>query len=278
MIRPIARTVLAVFVLSLAALVGGAAPSQAAPAEGWIRLAHLSPDTPRVDVYLSSFGRAEEPTVLPGVGYGMFSPYQRVPAGSYTVAMRGEGAPATDPPVLSTTVQVEPDTAKTVAGMGRQADLRLVTLTDDLAAPGAGLSKVRVVLAALAAPQVDVVEANGAPLATDLEFTDATDYDTVDAGPTDLRVESPTTTTEESVDLRAGATYTLVLADASGGLGIVPIQDFAAAGQVPVGGVDAGLGGAAAQPLRGAVVAAGMAALVLGAGLLTVRRRRTREG
>jgi hypothetical protein len=247
-------------------------PAQAASALGWIRLAHLSPDTPEVDVYLSSFGAADDPTVLRGVGYGMFSPYQQVPEGSYTVAMRLAGAPATEPAVLSTTVQVLADSAATVAGMGQNAELRLVTLTDDLDAPAAGQSKVRVIQAAMTAPRVDTVTLGDTALGSDLEFTAATDYRGVPAGAAVVRVDSPGPTAEQTLDLGAGSTYTVVVRDLSGGLGVVSILDFAAARQIPAGGVDAGLGGPVGTPPNTPWRPIGLVMLAAGLfGLLTVR-------
>jgi hypothetical protein len=250
-------------------------PAQAAPALGWIRLAHLSPDTPEVDVYLSSFGDADDPTVLRGVGYGMFSPYQQVPEGSYTVAMRLAGAPANEPAVLSTTVQVLADSAATVAGMGQNADLRLVTLTDDLDAPAAGQSKVRVIHAAMTSPEVDTVTLGDIALGSDLEFTAATDYRGVPAGAAVVRVESPGPTAEQTLELSGGSTYTVVVRDLSGGLGIVSILDFAAAWQIPSGGVDAGLGGSIGTPSNASWRPIGLAVLAVGLfGLLAARRPR----
>lgn len=270
MIRPVARIVL----VTLAAIVcaTGLVSAQAAAAQGWIRLAHLSPDTPKVDVYLSSFGRADQPTVLRGVGYGTFSDYQRVSAGSYTVAMRAEGAPASEPPVLSTTVRIEPDSAATVAGMGRNADLRLVTLTDELDSPGPGKSKVRIIQAAMTAPVVDVVDIGGSSLATDLEFTEATTYQALAAGPTTVQVEAATASAEQALTLRAGGTYTVVVRDLADGLGVLSIQDSASAEIIPTGGVDAGLGGAAPElPSRAWILA--MSALGL-SGLVATRLAR----
>jgi len=59
---------------------------------GWIRLAHLSPNTPPVDVYLYSFGNSDAQIVLHHVAYGTVSPYEAVSAGDYSVAMRATGA------------------------------------------------------------------------------------------------------------------------------------------------------------------------------------------
>jgi hypothetical protein len=274
-IRSIARLVVLTMSIVLA-ILGGVTVANAAPEEGWIRLAHLSPDTPKVDVYVSSFGNDDDPTVLRSVGYGMFSPYQRVPAGSYTIAMRLEGAPATEPAVLSTTVQVKADSAATVAGMGQNSDLELVTLTDDLAAPGANKSKVRVIHAALTVPVVDTVELAGSSVASDLAFAAFTDYSAVAAGSTTIEVDAGSASVEQTLDLSAGATYTVVVRDLETGVGVLPIQDFAAANQIPTGGVDAGLGGSATggSAAPGALVVLALVTAGL-AGLTVTRRRRT---
>jgi hypothetical protein len=276
-IRSIARFVIPTISVALATL-GGISVANAAPEEGWIRLAHLSPDTPKVDVYVSSFGNDDDPTVLRSVGYGMFSPYQRVPAGSYTIAMRLEGAPATEPAVLSTTVEINADSAATVAGMGRNTDLELVTLTDDLEPPGTNKSKVRVIHAALTAPVVNTVELAGSPVATDLSFAQFTDYDAVAAGNTTVEVNAGSATAEQSLDLSAGATYTVVVRDIETELGVLPIQDFAAANQIPTGGVDAGLGGSAGSGWPASWVLVGLALLTAGlAGPIITRSPRMRS-
>jgi hypothetical protein len=276
-IGSIARFVIPTISVALATL-GGISVANAAPEEGWIRLAHLSPDTPKVDVYVSSFGNDDDPTVLRSVGYGMFSPYQRVPAGSYTIAMRLEGTPATEPAVLSTTVEINADSAATVAGMGRNSDLELVTLTDDLEPPGTNKSKVRVIHAALTAPVVNTVELAGSPVATDLSFAQFTDYDAVGAGNTTVEVDAGSATAEQSLDLSAGATYTVVVRDLETGLGVLPIQDFAAANQIPTGGVDAGLGGSAGSGWPASWVLVGLALLTAGlAGPIITRSPRMRS-
>jgi Domain of unknown function (DUF4397) len=271
-IRSIARLVVLTMSATCTALVG-VGVAHAAPEEGWIRLAHLSPDTPKVDVYVSSFGNDDNPTVLRSVGYGMFSPYQHVPAGSFTIAMRLEGASASEPPVLSTTVQLRADSAVTVAGMGKNTDLELVTLTDDLEAPGTDKSKVRVIHAALKAPVVDSVELAGTSVAADLDFAAFTDYDAVAAGTTTVAVDAGSATAEEPLDLRAGATYTVVVRDLESGIGVLPIQDFAAANQIPTGAVDAGLGGSASGGLLAPWALVGLALVAAACAGLTVSRR-----
>ena len=129
------RRGLAVLLLAGLASLLGAAPSAGAADTGMLRLAHLSPDTPSVDVYVDSVSSPDTGIVLSGVGYGTVSGYQSVPAGTYTVSMRSAGAPVTSAPVLSTTVTVDAGAAFTVAGVGPFAQLGLEVLDDDLTPP-----------------------------------------------------------------------------------------------------------------------------------------------
>jgi hypothetical protein len=102
---------------------------------GWIRLAHLSPNTPAVDVYLYSFGNSDAQIVLHHVAYGTVSPYESVAAGDYSVAMRASGASATSPPVLSTSVTIQAGHAYTVAGMGPESGRGLQFWTTTIPRP-----------------------------------------------------------------------------------------------------------------------------------------------
>src|SRR3974390_2192236 len=99
--------------------------SAATTGTGWIRLAHLSPNTPAVDVYLYSFGDSNAMTVLHHVAYGTVSPYEPVQAGGYSVAMRATGASPTSPPVLSTSVTIVAGHAYTVGGTGPESGVPL---------------------------------------------------------------------------------------------------------------------------------------------------------
>jgi hypothetical protein len=146
-------------------------------------------------------------------------------------------------------------------------------LTDDLEPPGTNKSKVRVIHAALTAPVVNTVELAGSPVATDLSFAQFTDYDAVAAGNTTVEVNAGSATAEQSLDLSAGATYTVVVRDIETELGVLPIQDFAAANQIPTGGVDAGLGGSAGSGWSASWVLVGLTLLTAGlAGHIITRR------
>src|ERR1700691_3980099 len=76
----------------IGALAYATPAASASTGTGWLRLAHLSPNTPPVDVYLYSFHDPNAMIVLHHVAYGTISGYETVPAGEYTVAMRGAGA------------------------------------------------------------------------------------------------------------------------------------------------------------------------------------------
>lgn len=241
---------------------GGAA--LAAPEDdGLLRLAHLSPDTPAVDVYVDSVADPDVGITLESVGYGTVSEYQSVPPGTYTVSMRAAGADPATPPVLSTTVEVAADSARTVAGVGLFADLGLEIIEDSLDMPSSGQARMRVLAAASNAQTLDVALADGTSVATGLAFASTSEYVDVPAGSTTLQVsaggEPPT---DLPVELEAGAVYSvLVLDEPDGGLTVRPVLDAASPGVVPVGGVETGAGGTA-----GGGVPAGVVALALGAG------------
>ncbi len=145
--RKALRAVAVAAMMVFAALLG-AVPAGASAGGGWVRLAHLSPNAPAVDVYLYSFGNPQARLVLHHVSYGMVSPYEEVPAGDYTVSMRSAGAAASAQPLLSTGFRVSAGQAYTVAGMGPAAGLRLQVLKDTLTAP-AGQVLIRVIQASL---------------------------------------------------------------------------------------------------------------------------------
>ena len=66
--------------------------SPAATGTGWIRLGHLSPDTPPVDVCVYSSRNSSARIRLPEVEYGDISPYETLGAGDYSIAIRAAEA------------------------------------------------------------------------------------------------------------------------------------------------------------------------------------------
>jgi hypothetical protein len=274
LLRAVAGLTVAVAVVG-GTLAAGLAPAGASTGFGWLRLAHLSPNTPAVDVYLYSVGRPSALVVLKHVAYGDESPYERVAAGDYTVAMRAAGTAASSKPVLSTNVDVLAGRAYTVAGMGPFSALRLQVLQDDLSTP-AGAALVRIIQASLQDKRVTVTLGTHA-VAKGLEFGTATAYETVIPGTMTAHVTGGSGTASSQVTFAAGSIHTLVVLDDPGHLSIQVLADAAGSSAVPSGAAGTGYGGTAAEPGPGLVLWFGSAFLGLMlacAGALRLRSRR----
>jgi hypothetical protein len=231
-----------------------------------VRFAHLSPDTPGVDIALAPLPSGGSgplidpgPDVAGGLRYGDVSAYASVPPGSYAVSLRAAGSPRSTPPQLTARVEVPAGGARTVAVTGLFADLSLRTLTDDLTSPPDGAARVRVLAAAAGAPSVDVGLAGGPALASGLPFGAAGSPVDVHAGPTTITVEGAAPL---STSLSAGSITTLLVLDApGGGLTVRVVEDAAGPAVTPVGAVEAGGGGTAGLPVPILVAAAASAAV-----------------
>ena len=274
-IRCLARAAAALAMLAAIALFAG--PARADEGDGYVRLAHLSPDTPAVDVYLKAQSGTGRPQRFPGVSYGVMSPYLPLPAGTYSVAMRPAGAPESTDPVLTTQVNVEPGKAYTVAGVGRYADLGLRVFRDDLRLPSPSESKVRIIQASVRAPVLDVGVRSGATIADGVQFATTTAYRQVKPGRWIVKVQPSGggRSTALPCTLGAGNVYSLLVLDAKGGGLRAELRiDARRRGTVPLGGVATGEGGS--QPRSRtpmALLFAGLAALIAGGAVVAIRRR-----
>ena len=252
--------------------------SSATTGTGWIRLAHLSPNTPAVDVYLYSFDNSNAMIVLHHVAYGTVSPYESVQAGDYSVAMRAAGASATSQPVLSTSVTIATGHAYTVAGMGPESGLRLQVMDDALTTPS-GQALVRVIQASLKQQEVKVSLGSDV-LAGSLKFASVSAYQAVTPGAETVSVSPVSASASDansSVNLAAGTVHTLVVLDGASGLEVVSLEDASGSGKPPLGGVQTGFGGTAGHGPGSPVpwlVAIGAGSLLALAGGLRLRRHR----
>jgi hypothetical protein len=252
-----------------------AAPAPALAASGaFLRLAHLSPDTPAVDVTVSAFAKPEQSTTLKHVGYGDVSPYQRVEPGSYTIGMRPAGADPASPPVITATLEAADGRAYTVAGLGKFAELALRVLEDDIGLPPAGQARMRVVNAAPLAGTL-TIRRDGVPVIENATFGQASTYALVSAGRTVLSLEpGQAAGTTLPVTLDAGGVYSVLVLERGGALSAQVRQDAKGAQVVPAGPVETGLGGAAARGVAPVVWLALLAATAVGCGALALLRRR----
>ena len=239
---------------ALLALAGGAPSAVAADEPGRLRIAHLSPDSPPVDVALTP-APAGAPTADPGpdvaraLDYGDVGGYRELAPGSYAVSVRPAGTSPATVPALSVRVEIPAGGARTLALAGAFADLALRPLADDLTAPPAGTARVRVLAAAAGARTVDVTVDGGPVLAAALPFATASAPIAVPAGPVLLRLVGDGRALTVPVDLPAGTVASLLVLDApDGGLTARAVVDTAAPtaptapAVVPLGGVAAGGG------------------------------------
>jgi len=264
----------AVSALAMILSMAGGAPAQAA-GKAYVRLAHLSPDTPDVDVYLNSQTHAIPEQVFPGVGYGVMSGYMALPPGGYTVAMRESGPSASGKPMLTLQVSISAGQAYTVAGVGRYADLGLKVFNDDISSPAPGKSKVRIMQASVKVPVLALTMPDGTVIAQNVAFATTTDYQLVTSGRWDLVIKPADgrAGTRVRVDLGDGGVYSLLILDGSDGLTTELKTDATRQGGVPVGGVATGGGGTSGPPWP---LIAGLAVLLLiAAGAVGAIRRRT---
>src|SRR4029453_17224716 len=149
-----------------------AAPAFAQEGSGQaqVRVAHLAPDAPNVDVYVNG-----DP-VLTDVPYTNVSGYLSLPAGTQRVTVYPTGE--TTSPVIDTPVKLAAGGAYTVAAVGLVADdsFTAQVYENDLRYPASGTPKVRVVHASPDAGPVDVVPRGGDPLVAGLAFPKASPY------------------------------------------------------------------------------------------------------
>ena len=260
-----------------AALVAATSPAaSAAPVaapDGWVRIAHLSPQAPAMDMYVYPFGSPGRPIVLTDVSYGAVSAYMAVSPGQYTVAMRGFGASASSKPALTTSFMVTAGTAYTLAALGPDPGLRTEVLKDRMTTP-AGKAVVRVLQASLKQQRVTVSYGPDV-LARQLAFGAATSYKAISPGAQTVQFTAPGQRTASRVTLAAGTVHTIVVLDASSGLKVDAVTDAVGSKIMPKGAISAGFGGTAPRsPANPApwLVMIGAGALLAAAGLARLRR------
>lgn len=168
-----------------------------------VRVAHLSPNAPPVDVYVNGT------RALSGVPYKDISNYLPVPSGS--VNFKVTPANAATPIVIDATVNLNDGGNYTVAATGLLANIQPLLLEDDRGTTGQ--SKVRFVHTGPDAPAVDVAVTGGPVLFSNVAFRQATGYPQVAPGTYNLEVRVAGTSTVAlavpGVSLRPGTNYTI---------------------------------------------------------------------
>jgi len=230
----------------IAAASPAASAAPLAAQDGWVRIAHLSPEAPAMDIYLYPFGDPARPTVLKDVAYGDVSAYMTLSPGEYTVAMRGFDAPASSHPALVSSFMVDSKTAYTVAALGPDPGLRVEVLTDQMTTPK-GTALVRVVQASLKEDHV-TVSYGSSVLAKQLAFGSVTPYAAVSPGTETVTVTASGSAATSPLGLTADTVHTIVVLDGSSGLRADDLTDAVGSQLMPAGGAATGFGGTAPRP------------------------------
>jgi hypothetical protein len=174
------KAVLLTGLLALALVNGPRLHTAHAQAPALVRVAHMAPGAPPVDVALDG------QVVLRSLAFGEVSGYAPVPAGTRQARVTPAGA--REPVVIEASLNVESGRAYTVVATGELPSLAPVVLNDDLTPPPAGQAKVRFVHSAPDAPAVDIAVADGSVLFANVAFRNASMTATVPAGTYTLEV------------------------------------------------------------------------------------------
>lgn len=191
------------FLLAILPLALGLALAQGA----LVRVAHLSPDAPAVDILVNG------QRAITGLAFGQVTAYVPLPAAPVQVQVVPAGQDG--PVVLQAELDLRPGAYYTVAATGFLQKIALQVYQDLLAGffPRADQARIRVVHASPDAPAVDVAVKGGSVLIAGLAFPRASQYLTVPAGTYDLEVRAAGTSTVAlalpGVKLEPGRTYTV---------------------------------------------------------------------
>ncbi|MUV88861.1 DUF4397 domain-containing protein [Halapricum sp. CBA1109] len=176
-----------------------------------VRVAHMSPNAPNVDVYVDG------DAVLEDVPFTTVSDYLEVPAGERTVEITAAGDAETS--VFEGPVTVEADTDYSIVASGEIGDMAdeafaPLVLEDDNSEVGGNQSRLRVVHVSPDAPNVDVTAAGGDVVLFDNVPYGESGYTTVEANDYTVQIRGDTESNDGEVvadfdvSLNGGTVYT----------------------------------------------------------------------
>ncbi len=185
------RTVYTAFATGFA---GGGSPALNAvltedAGTAWVKVAHLSPDAPNVDVWVDG------KVAFTNLAFEELTDYAPLPAGPHLVQVEPAGAMGAGPFVISATLDLMSGTDYTVAAVGELASIEPLVLEDDNSVPAVGFAHVRFVHASPDAPAVDITLSDGTVLFGDYAFKEASPFLPVGWGAYDLEVRLAGTNT-----------------------------------------------------------------------------------
>jgi len=147
-----------------------------------LRVVHLSPDAPDVDVYLNG---GSTPAVS-DLAFNEGTSFLKVDAGTYDVAVAPANTGVGSAVLSVDGVKLDDKTRYTAVAFAPVSSIDALLLTDDLSTPPTGQIRVRAIHTASAVGQVDIwnVPSTGTPtpLYQDVDFGVAGGYLTIPAG------------------------------------------------------------------------------------------------
>ena len=169
-----------------------------------VRVGHLSPDAPAVDIWVN------DAKAIENLAFEAFTGYVELPAATYNIKVVPSGA--TEPVVIEADLSLAASTDYTVIATDLLANISPVVLIDDNSGPVEGNAWVRFVHASPDAPAVDLAVSGGPVLFSNISFQQFGTYLPVPAGTYDLEVRIAGTNTAvlylPGISLADGDVYT----------------------------------------------------------------------
>lgn len=170
-------------VFAVLALLAIALPAQSQQLTR-VRVAHLSPDAPQVQIYVNG-----EVGAIQNLSYGQISGWVELVPGTYNIAVAPVGAPIEQAAIGPVDVRLAPGGWYTVSAIGSLASGTLTAAVDQEPYPALepGEANVTVFHAIEDAPAVDVILPDGTAIVSNLRFGNGATI-TVPSGVYDLAV------------------------------------------------------------------------------------------
>jgi len=139
-----------------------------------IRVVHMSPDAPAVDIY------AGADIVVSNLAFGESTDFLEVPEGTYDFTVSPAGTSAADGVLSINGVMLEKDKSYSAVAFDNVSNIQAMLLEDSFSGIGSGNIRVRAIHAAPAVGTVDIwnIPASGdaTPLFTGVDFGDISEY------------------------------------------------------------------------------------------------------
>jgi len=177
------------------------------PQSSKVRVIHTSYDAPAVDI------RVDGTVAISDLAYGESSGYAEVPAGTRNVVVTPTGA--STPEVINANLPVEANKEYTIFAADQLGSITAI-VEEDFRSANSSKAKIRFAHVSPDAPAVDIKVGSGAsaPVFSNAEFKDITNYVEVDAASYQFVVTAAGNTDEvivfDEIAVQNGAVYTVV--------------------------------------------------------------------